>query len=219
MNCFLRLLYRTTLSKLVMATEDKTRYTRANLVLLDVFTKGLRDLLQTNVRSITILETMVQNAEFQNMLSEKEKNLLETIKYDELDIGIIYKIIRFFKVVQAPSRGWGFTPRPNDEQIADDIERIRIMRNSLAHKPNPVLSEENLESMFTDFADMSYRFDTYMNQDPNNGYSKAVDNYKGGSIDPERERQYKDQIDNLEGNVKFMKYSKSYITFEIKPQN
>lgn len=190
-----------------MATVEKARYTRANLALLDVFTKIMRDLLRSKVMSVITLETMVQHTNFQKMLSEKEKTLLKTIEYDELDIGIIYKIIRFFKFVQAPSRGWGFPPRPNDQQIADDIERIRIMRNSLAHKPNPVLSEENLESMFTDFADMSYRFDTYMKQDPNNGYSKAVDNYKTGSIDPERERQYKDQIDNLEGNIKLLEYS------------
>ena len=184
-----------------MATVDTLRYTRATLVIADVFTGMMRDLLTTMV-SPSNLDIMTSQMAFQKLLQKHEKALIGTLKrsyLNELDIGLIYKIIRHFTFIQAPSRGWGYAPTAGDITIADDIERIRIVRNSLMHRPNPVLTEPQLDSMFADFKDVSHRFDAYLDRDVTNGYQTAVDEYRTGPIDPESEKKYREEIYKIEG--------------------
>lgn len=179
-----------------MATEEKARYTRANLVILDVFTQMMRDLLLSMVQPISLI-VMTSHNSFKRLLKKHEAVMLTTIRasdYKEFDIGLIYKIIRFFKFIQAPSRGWGYAPTTGDINIADDVERVRITRNSFMHKPNPVLSEQEMNSAFIDFLDIGNRFDLYLNKDPNRGYKSAVDKYRTSTIDPESEKKYMDEI-------------------------
>lgn len=185
-----------------MATIETARYTRANLAVLDVFTRMMRDLLTTRVSSRASLHLMTHQTSFQQCLSKQEKELCDTIQtsYEELDIVFIYKLIRFFKFIQAPSRGWGFLPQTNEQSIGDDVERVRIARNVLAHKPNPILTEQELESFFDDFKGISYRFDKHLQQDSRNGYNKSVCDYHTGTIDPATEDMYKEQLHCLTGN-------------------
>lgn len=185
-----------------MATVETSRFTRANLAVLDVFTRMMRDLLKTKVCSKESLYHMIQQPKFQKCLTPQEKIVCDTIRtgYSELDIGLVYKLIRYFKFIQAPSRGWGYLPQANDDKIGDDVERVRISRNVLAHSPNPTLTEHEMESMFVDFKCISSRFDAHLSLDSNYGYTKAICNYHIGPMDPETEGKYTQQINCLEGN-------------------
>lgn len=183
-----------------MATVDTLRYTRASLVVTDVFAGMMRDLLITMV-SPSNLDVMTSQNSFQRLLQKHEKAMLGTLMrgyFNELDIGIIYKIVRHFTFIQAPSRGWGYVPIAGDITVSDDIERIRIVRNSLMHRPSPILREPQFESMFADFKDVSHRFDTYLYRDETTRYQTAVDEYKTGPIDPESEKKYKEEIYKIE---------------------
>jgi hypothetical protein len=183
-----------------MATVDTLRYTRATLVVTDVFTGMMRDLLKTMV-SHSNLGIMTSQKDFLKLLQKHEQSMIGTLRgsyVKEFDIGLIYKIIRHFTFIQAPSRGWGYTPTTGDITVSDDIERIRIVRNSLMHRPNPVLTEPQLDSMFADFKDVSHRFDAYLNKDGTKGYQRAVDEYRTGPIDPESEMKYREEIYKIE---------------------
>jgi hypothetical protein len=51
-----------------------------------------------------------------------------------LDFSLLYKLIRNpLTVIPAPTCGWGSQPLPGHLNEADDIERIRYVRNFLAH--------------------------------------------------------------------------------------
>lgn len=52
----------------------------------------------------------------------------------DLDISIMYTIIRNVCQVQPPKNGWGKQPNDNDTDISDDIERIRHKRNLICHE-------------------------------------------------------------------------------------
>lgn len=52
-----------------------------------------------------------------------------------MDISLMYKILRNSeKLIGSPKSGWGKLPKRNDNQKADDIERIHRYRNLICHK-------------------------------------------------------------------------------------
>lgn len=52
----------------------------------------------------------------------------------DLDMSMMYTIIRHACQVPPPKSGWGKQPNDNDIEIADDIERIRHKRNLICHE-------------------------------------------------------------------------------------
>ena len=183
-----------------MATVDAVRYIRATLVVKDVFTGMMRDLLITIVLPSKLVELTSQKL-FLGQLQKHEKASIKTLEgnsFNGLDIGLIYKIIRHFTFIRAPSRGWGSEPTSGDITVADDIERIRIVRNSLMHRPNLFLTESELDSMFAGFKDLSHRFGEHLDKDGTKGYHIAVDKYRIGPIDPESEKKYQEEIYKME---------------------
>ena len=52
----------------------------------------------------------------------------------DFDFTLLYKLIRnLLTAIPAPTCGWGKQPLPGDLNETDDIERIRHLRNNLAH--------------------------------------------------------------------------------------
>jgi hypothetical protein len=53
----------------------------------------------------------------------------------DFDFTLLYKLIRNLLIdIPAPTNGWGILPRTVDVKEADDIERIRHLRNIINHK-------------------------------------------------------------------------------------
>lgn len=52
----------------------------------------------------------------------------------DLDISMMYTIIRNACQVQPPKSGWGKQPNDNDTSPSNDIERIRQKRNLICHE-------------------------------------------------------------------------------------
>lgn len=51
----------------------------------------------------------------------------------DLDISLMYSLIRNLWKEKAPKNGWGSYPGENDIDRADDIERIRHYSNCICH--------------------------------------------------------------------------------------
>lgn len=51
----------------------------------------------------------------------------------DLDISLMYLLIRNLWIEKPPKKGWGRNPGENDIDRADDIERIRHYRNFICH--------------------------------------------------------------------------------------
>ena len=54
--------------------------------------------------------------------------------------------------IPAPTSGWGSQPLPGDTNQTDDIERIRYLRNSLAHYPRLEISDMDFLTYWTDLS-------------------------------------------------------------------
>jgi hypothetical protein len=71
----------------------------------------------------------------------------------KFDITLFYKIIRNTADVKKPTKGWGEEPDPSDIEPADDLERVRICRNSLSHCL-PSVSDEEFKRKWKDMSEV-----------------------------------------------------------------
>ncbi|VDI60465.1 Hypothetical predicted protein [Mytilus galloprovincialis] len=81
-------------------------------------------------------------------LDNKERQLLypDNSKYSgdltDLDISLLYVILRNFNTICPQKNGWGNNPEDNDRSISANIDRIRIMKNNyVSHSSNRTLQE------------------------------------------------------------------------------
>jgi hypothetical protein len=66
---------------------------------------------------------------------------------------LLYKLIRNLVTgIPAPTRGWGNPPCCSNE--ADNIERIRYLRNNLAHNSKLEISEADFSTYWTDLSEV-----------------------------------------------------------------
>ena len=71
---------------------------------------------------------------------------LNITSFDELDITVLYDIFRNVIKTPVPTKGWGKTPCINDINTGDDIERIRIHRNTVCHSNTPKMTTEDFNN-------------------------------------------------------------------------
>jgi hypothetical protein len=110
---------------------------------------------------LTMIHNYPNNA-FMKSLNNSEKNLIPTLTtdgYKKLDISLLYKLIRRFNLVHAPSQKWGERPLDTNINEGDDMERMRHNRNYLVHHPKGGLSEKERDNFFEESMKIACRVD------------------------------------------------------------
>ncbi|CAC5399556.1 unnamed protein product [Mytilus coruscus] len=111
-----------------------------------------------------------------------------------------------FSLIQQPTKGWGNFPDQTDVTIADDVERIRILRNEIAHRHNTNIEDKLFEEYFAGFRDICHRIDQYFSG--GTGYEQSIIDCKTFSMDIQMKNKYENALKELE-NMK--------MRFESKP--
>ena len=69
---------------------------------------------------------------------------------------LLYKLIRnLLTAIPAPTCGWGNQPLPGHINEADDLERIRHLRNILAHNVNAEICDTDFSTYWTDLSQVN----------------------------------------------------------------
>ena len=75
----------------------------------------------------------------------------------DFDFTLLYKLIRnLLTRIPAPTCGWGSQPLPGHLNETDDIERIRHLRNILAHNSEFEICEMDFFTHWTDLSQVKY---------------------------------------------------------------
>ena len=78
---------------------------------------------------------------------------LAAVVSTDFDLSLLYRLIRnYLRTVPAPTCGWGYTPSPGHINGADDIERIRNLRNCLAHHSEFEICDTDFSTHWTDLS-------------------------------------------------------------------
>lgn len=169
----------------------RTRFARLTIIAANIYSKMMREIALKNVQPEVTYIIIKTNPALYGILNADEKRILETLnseKYNLCDAGLLYKIIRH--ILPEPTNGWVKSPGFNDLKITDDIERVRLLRNKIFHRPQADITE--LEELDTtkDVLEIAGRVDQYLKKNSNEGFKKEVTDLSSCSLDPKLEGEY-----------------------------
>ena len=179
--------------------EDRTRFFRLSLVIIDELTQILRDLLLNEVPSAQIFLQVIGIKLDKKLRKDQIAVLIraKTRGYQDFDITLLYTLLRnVCQNITAPSRGWGVLtmPSPNEVTVGDDIERIRLIRNKIfGHISQASISETKFKKYWSIISDICTRMQTSLNKN----YVKRLQDAEGSSIDSNTENKYIELIKRL----------------------
>ncbi|XP_071149102.1 uncharacterized protein [Mytilus edulis] len=197
----------TTVGKNVM----RELYSRTSIVITDIFPDILRDILQSTICPHDLYKKC--DTKFLSSCFSDQRTYLKTLKLNNsfsfLDIPIIYKLLRHFKLISPPSKGWGTAPDPTDRLIADDVERIRTLRNEIAHRCDANIDKNTCDAFFVKFSEIGERIDIYFTGQTN--YEQKVVDCRMCPMDIQMQTKYENAVKELE-NLK-LHYKRKPVNF------
>ncbi|VDI47976.1 Hypothetical predicted protein [Mytilus galloprovincialis] len=173
-------------------------YSRIAIVIIDIFPDILRDILQSTISPQDLYKKC--DTKFLNSCFSDQQTYLKTLKFENsfsyLDIPIMYKLLRYFSLISPPSKGWGKAPDPTDRLIADDVERIRMLRNEIAHRCDANIDKNTCDDFFVEFSEIGERIDTHFTGQTS--YEQRVNDCRICPMDIKMQRKYENAVKELE---------------------
>lgn len=178
--------------------EDRTRFFRLSLVIIETLTQILRDLLLNEVSPTQLFEKVKQSNYLQKLRPEQIILISDakTRGYQDLDITLLYTLLRnVCQNILPPSHNWGIMPSSPDEiTVGNDMERIRLIRNQLyGHISEVAIPETEFEEYWSTIVDICTRMQALLNTD----YVKKLQEAKECTIDADTEKKYMELIKRL----------------------
>ncbi|XP_062578085.1 probable serine/threonine-protein kinase pats1 [Saccostrea cucullata] len=150
--------------------EGRSRFAKLGMATNDVLNKAYRDILESEIPPCYIenkVNTLSTKKRGDLKLNPDQENLLKKANisgYKDFDISLTYKMIRnICSTIPKPTKGmWGKEPAAVDITVGDDIERIRLIRNSLtAHVSSASTSQSEFDDTWSVMSDICQRLETF----------------------------------------------------------
>ena len=179
--------------------EDRTRFSRIILVIIDELTQILRDLLHSEISHTQIYNRVKQMNYLQKLRPDQivAINSANVRGYQDFDTTLLYTLLRNVCLnIPPPSRNWGVSKMPsqNEVTVGDDIERIRIIRNkTCGHIAEAAIPETEFKEYWSIIFDICTRMQALLKND----YVKRLQDAKECTIDTDTENKYIDLMKRL----------------------
>ncbi|CAG2224529.1 unnamed protein product [Mytilus edulis] len=160
------------------------------MVVLDTYPRMITEII-SNQWPPKLVFKLTQNEKDQSFmrkitpLQRQMISKLDTSGYINLDVSCIYKLIRHFNLLPVPKQGWGNKPSIHDTQEGDDVERMKIYRNDILHRPRGGLSEQEGKHFFQESYEMAKRLDISIGS-PMNGFESKIKAIQCFSVDRQK---------------------------------
>ena len=181
------------------ATEEMTNILRVIRLLMEPCTDQLSDLLRSYVSPASFPALIKREIRRLPGLSKSQRELILPISgvysgnYDDMDISLLYILLRNFCGIQAHNKGWGNTPDSADRSVSANIERLRLVRNSCSHSKGG-MSNAEFNQVWSEIRASVVDLDKALGI--GNKYQEAVDFVRNDTMDPVRDKHYMDKLLN-----------------------
>lgn len=162
----------------------------AVMVVLDIYPQIMREMV-VNIfppKAVLMQIRNEPNQSFMKQLAPTEKKMiskLDSTGYNDLDISCLYKVIRYFNLLPAPTEGWGQNPKPENQCQGDDVERMKRNRNDIIHRPRAGLSESEGNHLFQQSIEIAKRMDSTIGS-PQNGFESKIQKLQSNNVSQEQ---------------------------------
>ena len=135
-----------------------------------------------------------------NNVKAEQRNLLyppaSQSKYlvsSELDLSLLYILLRNICKIPKHQHGWGNTPKSGDKCLAACIERIRIQRNTISgHSPIGVIDDTLFQDIWSNLRSDIVAIEKLISG--SNMFERGVDDLFKCELNPTRAQKYKDAL-------------------------
>ena len=171
--------------------EDRTRFFRLSLVIIEKLTQILRDLLLNEISPTQIYHIVKQSNYLQKLRPEQRTAISDakTRGYQDFDITLLYTLLRnVCQNISPPSQNWGSMPSSfNEITVGDDIERIRHIRNQVyGHISEVAITETEFKEYWSTISGICSRMQTLLKKD----YVKKLQEAKECTLDADTDKKY-----------------------------
>ena len=179
------------------ATEEMTNINRVARVLMCPCTDQLRDLLRFYIPPASFPSVIQRERSRLPRLTEPQRKLIlpnfgvYSGNYDDMDISLLYILLRNVCGIQAHNRGWGNTPDSADRSVSANIELIRLARNQCGHSLGGMCYTE-FNQIWSEIKAAVVDLDKALGN--GNKYQAIVDFIRNDTMDPVRDKHYRDQL-------------------------
>ncbi|XP_063447888.1 uncharacterized protein LOC134727436 [Mytilus trossulus] len=166
-----------------------------------------QEIIVKNIESKQLQKAVTKNTYLKTHLNPDESFQItkaETHGYANVffDVTLIYKLVRNLGLVQVPTKGsWGGRRYPDDKHttVGDDLERIRIKRNTIIHevlRRDSYVTDKELGLYFTLFKAMASRLEGCLSVNPGDFVQKFVE-LQVNPMDEEISNSYLEAVEVL----------------------
>lgn len=174
---------------------------RLSVVVIDVLPNILRCIIIRSNLRVSAEDVYNKCTNIRYKFDKFQNNMLvslhSTKTYDSLDIPLLCKLIRLFFIdlhIRPPAHGWLNKPPPAAQNVGDDVERINILRNELAHLSSVDINEALFEDYFAQVESISRRIDYQFGT----SFAQLIIERKTEDIDYEKQILYQNLLRELE---------------------
>ena len=168
-------------------TEERDNLTRVSRLILRPCTDQLRDLLRFYIPPASFPAVIERERSRLPRLTESQQaSILPNSgsysgNYDDLDIILLYILLRNVCGIQAHNRGWGNQPDSGDRSLSANIDRIRLARNRCGHTPGEI-SNADFNQAWSEIRAAVVDIDRALGI--GNRYQRVVDFLRNDTMDP-----------------------------------
>nr|XP_022307911.1 uncharacterized protein LOC111113912 [Crassostrea virginica] len=181
------------------ATEEMTNTLRVIRLLMEPCTDQLSDLLRSFVSPASFPALIKRKIWQLSRLTKAQRELVlphfgvYSGNYDDMDISLLYILLRNLCGIQAHIKGWGNSPDSTDRSVSSNIERLRLARNKCAHNKKG-MSNAEFNQVWSEIRAAVVDLDQALGI--GNKYKDAVDFVRNDTMDPVRDKHYMDKFMN-----------------------
>ncbi|XP_062591874.1 uncharacterized protein LOC134253366, partial [Saccostrea cucullata] len=190
------------------STPQTTNLARTSRLILGPCADIMRDVLLNEVPT-TDLSRRVKSwmkSDTTNKLNKSQADLIfppssKIYKgdYSDMDISLLYALLRNVTNLPAHNKGWGNDPDPTDRSVSANMERIRFIRNKhYGHAVEIGIPDADFQTEFMNIRKIAEDVDIYFGVSK---HQKSVDFIKTDKMDPEMEMKWIKQLTVLESLI------------------
>lgn len=136
-------------------SKEEQRFVLIQFICVDLLPKPLADILVSQIKPNDLNNKIKSCQALWNgkklRIDQQNLCLIKQPDYGKFDVSLLYTLIRNLCSLPRPTQGWGNDPQAADINIGDDIERVRIFRNTYqAHIVKTKFTDSVFESIYSD---------------------------------------------------------------------
>lgn len=197
------------LSKYV-STQETTNLARVARTILGPCTDVLRDVLAKEIPPLTLSQKVksflasLLKKQKKCPITKHQESIINSGNYKDLDITLLYFLLRNVSKIPPHKKGWGNEPHSGDRSASANIERIRIIRNEhYGHANTFVISDTAFEQIWKNIFQIVKELESYIGTSTE--FQDALTDLKTCSMDPDTENLYINRVVKQEDEILILK--------------